>query len=281
MFGYDAVVDSKRRRSPQVQVMSEDSQLRPADRKKLVATARDLPRNYAIAAWMIRKHLDYVSTFGFQARTPNKAFNKRLERLLTQYSRAVLFDVAARHSRQRFLRLAEARRTLDGDVGILKLSSGRVQAIEGDRIRTPIGEIPGGLDPDKIIHGVRVSKGGKAQAYCLCDRSKWGGGFRFNRMVPARHLYLHGYFDRFDQVRGIGLVAPGINTLQDTYENITYALAKAKVSQFFAVKFTRQADEAIGDISGGVDSEGNEDKSEYDVDFANFANLRWHRLRSP
>jgi len=269
MFGYDAVDDTKKRRRPsQVRQMSEDNQLKQADRKKLVATTRDVRRNYEIAAWMIRKHLDYVSTFDFQARTPDEDFNRRLEELVTWWSRRRNFDVARRHNRQRFIRLGEACRTVDGDFFAMKLSSGRVQGIEGDRIRTPtLGVLPNGLKIEKLIHGIQLTPAGAAKAYCLCDRNKWGDGFVFKRMVPARHMLQHGYFDRFDQVRGISPLASALNRLRDTYENFDYALAKAKVTQLFALAFYREAEEAMGDVTALTDDAGEEDKSKYEVDF--------------
>lgn len=269
-YGYDAVEDKKLRRPPRIRVRSEDKELDATQRKKLVATSRDLPRNYAIAAWMIRKHLDYVSTFGFQARTTNKAFNARLEAFVRRWSRRENFDVAGRHTLHRFTRLAERSRTLEGDMFPLKLSSGRVQAIEGDRIRTPIGgDLPPGVEPEDIVHGVLVTKSGRAKGFCLNNRKKRGEGFEFDRIVPARHLLQHAYFDRFDQVRGVGLIAPGINALQDTYEGLSYALAKAKVTQLWGMKVKRKfdEDESIGEVSGGTDENGDEDKSAYTVNF--------------
>ena len=264
-FGYDAVEEKGRRRPPRVRLISEDAELSATDRKKLVATARDLPRNYTIAAWMIRKHLDYVSTFGFQARTANTEYNTRLEKFVGRWATREAFDLAGRHTLHRFIRLQERGRTLDGDSFTLKHTSGRLQAIEGDRIRTPQGGLSASLARDDLVHGVQVDAAGKALAYALCNRNRLGDGFTFDRMVPARHILQHAYFDRFDQTRGVSPMAPGINSLQDTYEGLTYALAKAKVSQLFGIKIKRFADESVGDISGGSDAEGNPVKSEYKV----------------
>ncbi len=246
--------------------MSEDKHL-PADkRRKLIATSRDLPRNYAIAAWMVRKHLDYVSSFAFQSRTGYTAFDDRLEDLVRWWARRNNFDLAGRHNLARWIRLAERSRVLDGDVIALKHSSGRVQAIEGDRIRQPTGgQLPPGLDVSKLTHGVKTSATGRALAFALHDRGPLGDSFRFKRMLPAKHCFHHAYWDRFDQVRGISPLASGINTLQDTYEGMTYALAKAKVTQLFGVKITRNADESMGDVTAETDEEGNEVKSGYEV----------------
>lgn len=271
-FGYDVTDDSKKRRKPApVQLKSEDKHQTTVQRKKLVGGARDLVRNYAVAAWAIRKHLDYVSRFSFQARSPNETFNQRLEELIKWWSLKDNFDVAGRHPMNRFLRLQEARKTLDGDFGTLKLSSGRVQAIEGDRVCSPSsgqGSLPPGVDPADVVHGVWVTRSGRAKGYCLCNRSKRGQGFEFDRIVPTRHMLWQGYYERFDQVRGVGLIAPGIATLQDTYETLTYAIAKAKIAQLFGIKLTRSSDEdeAIGDLTTTTDSEGDLDKSATEID---------------
>jgi len=266
-FDYDAVEEKKRRRPPRVRLLSEDKHLQSSDRRKLVATARDARRNQTIAAWMIRKHLDYVSTFSFQARTEDKEFNTRLEELMRWWSRPRNFDAAGRHSRQRYTRLAEAQRTLDGDFFTLKLSSGMVQGIEGDRIRTPeLGTLPEDLDRDRLVHGIEITKTGRARRYCLCNRREYGG-FVFDRLLPSRHLIPFGYYDRIDQVRGIPPLASAINTPQDIYEGLDYALAKAKVSQLFVLAFSRVADAALGDVTPATDAEGDEDKSRYEIDF--------------
>ena len=42
--------------------MAEDKHLNVSGWKKLIGTTLDLYRNFAPAAWAIRKHLDYTST---------------------------------------------------------------------------------------------------------------------------------------------------------------------------------------------------------------------------
>ena len=164
-FAYDAVEDKDRRKPPPPRTRSEDKQLTPSQRKRLTATTRDIRRNFAIAAWMIRKHLDYVSTFTFQSRTGIRELDERIEELFRWWSRPQNCDVAGRHNLQRIIRLAEERRTIDGDVFLLKLSDGRIQAIEGDRVRTPSSGLPEGVSRDEFIHGVQVDRHGRAKAY--------------------------------------------------------------------------------------------------------------------
>jgi len=145
IFGYDAVESKNRRQAPTGRLRSEDKELLPHQRRKLTSASRDIHRNFTIAAWAIRKHLDYVSTFSFQSRTGSADLDGRIEDLMGWWSRPANCDVAARHSLPRLVRLAEERRMVDGDVFFLKLSDGRLQAIEGDRVQTPTSGLPQGV----------------------------------------------------------------------------------------------------------------------------------------
>lgn len=258
--GYDAVTDQGRRKSASSLLMSEDRVLDAAGRVQLVSTGRAVARNFTIAAWAIRKHLDYVSTFEFQSRSGDDALDQRIEELMEWWERPENCDVAERHGLPRALRIAEERRTVDGDIFVLMLSDGRVQWIEGDRVRTPgFGALADGTDLSQFIHGVRTDENGKALQYCVCKRTKWGG-FALDRVLDARWCIHHFYSDRFDQVRGISPLAGAINTFRDCYEGFDLALAKMKVAQLFGLVLYRQWSEAAGETS--QDEEG-----KYKVDF--------------
>ena len=129
--------------------------------------ARDLYRNFSVAAWAIRKHLDYVSTFNFQAMTDNPELNDELEKLIAWYSRPMNCDAAGRHSLRRMISLAEARRVIDGDLFFVKLADGRLQPIEGDRVRDPGATRDENAD---YIHGVKVGSGGVLKSIAIHKR---------------------------------------------------------------------------------------------------------------
>jgi capsid protein len=253
--GYDAAESSLRRRIPATSLKSEDHELLPEQRRSLVSTARDLNRNFTIAAWAIRKHLDYVSTFSFQSKTDDAAMNDDIEAFVRWWSQPANCDVSGRHPLRRIVRLAEERRTVDGDV--------RLQAIEGDRVRTPYGGLEGVM-PGALVHGVQVDAAGAAVSYAVCKRS-FGMGFLFERMVRAEWVVHHGYFDRFDQVRGISPLAAAINTFRDAYEGMDYALAKLKIAQLFGLIFYREAADSVGLVEEELDAEG-AGTAKYNVD---------------
>jgi len=234
----------------------------------LLATARDVRRNYAVAAWAVRKHLDYVSAFRFQSKTGDKALDERIERFVRWWSLKANCDVARRHPLRRLIRLGEAHRTVDGDTGVYKLMSGRIQVLEGDHIANATDGLPPNVTTDGFEHGVKCAKlTGEALRYMICDRAETGGGLVYRAIVPARHLTMLGYYDRLDQVRGISPLASALNTLQDTYETVDHAVAKAKVAQMFGLALFRTADDSTGDVESTPDDAGDPDKSAYKVDF--------------
>jgi capsid protein len=283
LFGYDAVEHTGKRKQATPRRRPEDRELTSRQRLVLSNSVRDLQRNFAIAAWAIRKHLDYVSTFTFQANTGDDALDELLEELITWWSRPLNCDATGRLSLSRMIRMGEARRTVDGDVLINQLADGRLQGIEGDRIAAPkegADKLPAGVTLEQLqqTHGVWINENGRAIAYAVNKRTGTNGdGLEFDRMLPAGFAALHGYFDRFDQVRGVSPMTPAINSLQDVYENFGYALMKSKVAQLFALNIYRENSDQLGELEtvarGGTDADGapaeaaDEEQQGYKIDF--------------
>jgi len=264
-FGYDAIKDTKRRKSPRSINYSEDNTLPDWARKRLTATVRDVQRNFAVASWAIRKHLDYVSSFSFQSKTGNEAFDRRLEELMAWWSLPENCDVRKRDSLSRLTRIAEQSRTIDGDVFLVRLKTGQIQAIESDRVCDARGggALPEGISADNVVQGVILGPGGAAQGYVVNQRRKnYAGSMTFEKVVSARNCYHLGYFDRFDQIRGVSRLAAAINTFQDLYEGLTYAICKAKVTQLFGLVTYRDATEALGNLDEEENADGSKDYSE-------------------
>lgn len=248
MFGYDAVDDRGRRKSPPTVTYGEDKHLTDRKRRILSATTRDLARNFAIASWAIRKHLDYVTAFSLQAKTDDAGFNDVLETAIASVATKERFEISQRHPMSRAVRITEACRVKDGDALWVKLAPpassarGKIQAIEADRIKTPKGPE---IKQEQWYNGVQVSGSGTAIKYAIHNRQKDTSRMVPFRMVPAANCFVHGFYDRFDQVRGVSPVAAALNWFQDTYEGFEYALAKVKVSQLFGLAFYREADVGI------------------------------------
>lgn len=238
LFGrYIAGEAGNQRRDPGTRIQSSDALLDSTKRKRVIEGARELWRNYSVAAWAVRKHLDFVSTFTFQASTEDPVFNERLESLMAWWSRPINCDVAARHSLRRMIRLAEARRVLDGDIFLLKVN-GKLQGIEGDRIQNPTSQINGNGGTN-WTHGIRLNPGGGMSAVQIFKRHS-DGRYEEEKQVLAGNVMQLAYWDSFDQVRGVSPLVSAIAEFQDSMEVKDYARAKAKITQLFALAITRE-----------------------------------------
>jgi hypothetical protein len=240
---YDATDDRGRRRPPLKKTAHEDSIATAKKREIMSATGADLARNFVLLKYMIRRHLDYVSTFAFQAKTADRAYNDYLEDWWNRQATRQNFDVAKRHPHRRAVRIAEALAVIDGDVHWLKLAPpkgdplrGKRQMIEGSRIAIPKGEIPKGDDAEAWINGLKIDPStGEALAAAISRRVK--GGMKLDRIVPMASLTSRACYEfRYDQVRGVSAIAAGLNWLKDTYEAFDYANAKLKLGQLFGVQ---------------------------------------------
>ncbi len=235
MLGYDAVDVKDRRRQAGPSLRSEDLELDATKRRLMHAQSRDVIRNFAIASWAIRKHLDFDSRFTFASNTKTD-IDKQIEELIDEASQPGNCEVTGQMSQAQLTRAIETRGVSDGDVLAVKMQDGRVQLITSDRIRD--SGLWSAIDND-VYHGVRINGVGTAQSYAIHRRLRWGG-FQFEREVPAANVFFHGYREGTDQVRGITPLSAGLNALQDVYEGFDYALQKAKISQLFGLVFTRE-----------------------------------------
>jgi capsid protein len=217
---------------------------------------------------MVRRHLDYIASFEFHARTKDRGFNREVARYIEQWSLKQNCDAAARHDLETFTRLTEVCRVIDGDVGHVKMADGTIQGIEGDRIRDPQGGTSGS-GSDQWVQGVLVDKYGRAKRYAVWYRDK--GSLKFDRTVSAENLSLIGYYDRFDQIRGVSPLSTALNPLRDVYENFDLALAKAKVTQLFALAVYREATDPLIEPVASPPLEEDEEPTEgtrYKFDFS-------------
>ena len=245
--GYEAIQDRGKRKASKSRVTHEGHVLRNRDREKLLATTQDAVRNFSIASWVVRKHLDYVTEFNFQMRTDDQQFNDAIEAMIREKSKKENCDVAARHPLRRQCRMSEARRVIDGDIGVEKVSKlGQRRAllnyIEGDRI---YDQPPGAGKDEHWINGVMIQRTGRSLKYAIWNRDKRGNRKEFAKTISAKNMYLHGYFDtthRFDQVRGISPLSSALNTIRDISEGFDLSLMRIKVAQMFGLKITQPVD---------------------------------------
>lgn len=242
-FTYEALSPGGRRKSVSSRVVREDSHVRGNKHQSLQANAEDLMRNMSVCAWAVRKHLDYVANFSFNARNENTELNATLERLMQEDSRPSRCDVAGKFSREKMFRIAEARRTIDGDCLLVKLDDTRMQGIQSDLIKDPDKKLP----DEQWINGVLVTGSGRPLAYSIHTRKGYSTK-QYDRRINAPNAIHYGFFgDRFaaDQVRGVSPLTTALDPLRDLKESLELAQARAKVAQIFAMTIGRESGDQI------------------------------------
>jgi capsid protein len=251
---YDATTTTGRRRQPSTRIAAEHVILPEGKRTKLLATAQDQVRNASIAAWMVRRHMDYVSKFKFQFRTGKEQLDLLINRLFDWHARPKNFDIAERFGREEMFKMFECEKTLAGDGAMIKLAIKKLQAIESDMMAFPkIGKYNYGTKkydsiPSMITKMVQKDTGvvmdqsaqGRIKQFCICNRGHDGSHVSYDHLEASENLIFDGYFTRFSsQVRGVSPLSTAINTIQDIYEGVDFNLAKAKVHALFGIALMR------------------------------------------
>ena len=258
--GYDAAQSGTKRRNSGSMILSSDQLLFDNDRRKITEAQRDLWRNFSPAAWAIRKHLDYVSSFSFHPLIDDQRLKEQISGMMRWWMLGENCHVSGRHSLQSIIRIAEARSVLDGDVFLVKHRTGTIQPIEGDRVRN-VGETilydENGLNTK--VHGVTLNKWGRPTAYDVYAKKR--GTYQFERTLSADNVIHLGYFDSFDQVRGVSPFTSAVASMHDILEVKEYARLKAKVTQLFALAIYNESPQYVDN--------DNDPSTGYKVDFGN------------
>jgi len=230
--GYDAVQESRLRNDwawNRSIPGTEENILGPGDRDRLRLECRDLYRNNEIARGAVQRFVDYAIWSGLfpQWQTKDKGWNDLAE----AWWRDIYVPTADHRQIQgvdliTLQRMAVSHRIIDGEMGLILLANGQLQAIEADRICTPDK-----FKKDKTItEGIRRTSSGIVTGYFICDRSTGGSiDTKKSRFIP-RENFVHAFkADRIDQIRGIPDFAPTVNKLKDYDETDEAVMAKAKM----------------------------------------------------
>lgn len=252
---YDHLRNSGKREAITKNLRSEDWDVRDHERQLMSSSASKVIANYSVAAWAVRKHLDYTTSFDFSATTRDDAFNTDLEGFMRRWSKRTKCDASRKHPLRRLIRIAEQCRCTGGDVFLLKVGGdgplrGSLQIIESERVKNPTGigangvvvsrrDIPQGLNTEGWNNGVRLSPRGVASEIAIHGRTGAIGQLEFEKTVNARNVLHHGFFHRADQVRGISPIMSALSTFQDIYETMDYAISGVKAAQLVGIFIKR------------------------------------------
>jgi capsid protein len=264
MFGYNAIQNKGRRKAPKTRIQAEGKVLRRSDRVKLVATIKELSRNNTVVSWALRKHLDYISNFTFQAKTNDTELNKEIEKRWNKWARKKNCDIAQRHSLQDLIRLFETGKIFDGDCGLLKVEGFKLQGVESDRIGKSKDGLPTELEKIVNDEGLILNDWGAVEGYIVNSRTDTG--LKYQATAMPSELIFDGYFQRFDQTRGISPVAQAVNTFLDIDECNEALLLKCKKHGMFGLAIMSDSSDSSGfnEYDGETGDEPDADTDKYD-----------------
>ena len=290
-FEYEAVQSTNRRKvTPAGQKPHQDVILKRHERKKGERATNDLLDNIPLAGWMIRRHLDAVSSFYFDVDANAGDMRKTVMDLLDWHGQARNYDAAKRHSRDEAMRLFELNKVLDGDSLKVKLTAksspryGSIQLIEGSQITKP-ADLPKALqsmdkdgNPRVTDQGLELDDFGGVKSYIVCKYARGQRVLKYDRRVLARNAIYSGYFERYAQTRGISPLMCAINQFLDIKEGMEYILLKIKLHALFGIAITQNAVDSVDglpssgdyvdDEEPGEDSEPQQDVSR-EIDMSN------------
>jgi len=271
-FRYHSGENNKKRKNVLYDPRSEDAFWND-DYDVHSARAREQLRNFAMLSWMIDKHIDFVATFDVEFKTGHDWLDDWLTELLAWWSQAENFDVGRRYSLYQYLRVNEAQRVLNGDMGTLKMADGRVLAVTSEQIDSANVNVNSyGRDTETWFRGVRVHPvTTEATKYRILQRNINDGGLS-NKFfdVPASSFYLHADRKHYPNlIRGISPIANSINSIQDCYEGINWHLVKMKIAAMFGVILFESKNALPGQrhnpVTGEVVKTQDQNKPKYDT----------------
>jgi capsid protein len=247
---YDATRSSPHRRSPPKIVKPHDEELNRRKRNIGVATVKEQQTNSALLAWMIRKHLDYVSRFEINFRSGNDALDREMQGLLEWHGRKANFDIARRHNRAQWMRIFECNKIINGDALGIMVEGGHMQGLESDQVARPDfwdnENQPDRATIERITdHGLILGKYGEVEQYCICRRNKHGR-LAFDHFEPAENVVYDGYFTNFTQTRAPSPLLAAMNDVIDLSDIQLYTKVNLKLKNLFGIAVFRDDTASLG-----------------------------------
>lgn len=246
-FGYNATEDRGKRQAPKTRVYHEAAVLTPVKRGKLQATAQEQIRNHSLPAWMVRKHLDYVSKFHISFKTDKTDLDTLVNRIFRWHGRPRNLDLCMRYGRDEMFRMFELEKVVSGDAALVKMPGIKLQTLESDLIAKGSGA-PDGVNDSGLI----VNEQGQVVQYAVCNRGDKGIKVTHDHLEDAQNVIFDAYWTRFgSQFRGVSPLSTAINTVQDIHEGCELNQIKLKMHALFGVAIFRDADDPrLGGAAG-------------------------------
>ncbi len=209
------------------------------DRRKAMARARQLIEENPLVACIQRKRLDLICGDGpwLKMSSGDRGWDRAVEWWWEVTSRTI--DIRSARSWNRLMRCVQARKDVDGDVGIFLyaddvetedgvIPASYCQIIEGDRIeRDPVKQPDEGIDFDEF---------GRATKFWVSSRD----GKAKPKPYAARDFifFARDSSERAERQRGMSLYLQTFNLLLDYADILEGIVLKVKAESCTGLKFT-------------------------------------------
>lgn len=235
--GYDAAWMTRHRREldwSRRQPKAEDYELSGQDRVNVRQKLIGLQRNDGIVAGIIKRFADNVVGSGItpQAKTSSRAWNDEAEAFWGNWSNVC--DYRQRQNMRELQTLDMQQKLVAGDLGYQLMANGQMMPIEGERIATPAAF----QNDAAVVDGCRFDPAsGIMVGVYVMQRDDKGVIRNINEYtyVPREDLIFMGHIIRFDQIRGVPMLAPIVNLLDDFKDLQEAQLEKARLEAKYAV----------------------------------------------
>ena len=228
------------------------------------ARARDLERNSDIAQAILHAYKRNVVGKGYtlRAKTGNEALNKQIEREWKRWCMKRNCDVTGEQSFNEILRMAVARKKVDGGILFLfRYTEGgvvpfKLQALEVDELDT--NQTTPKHSGNRVVGGIEYDQYRRPVGYWIREYDIEGWQLSDPVWIDAKDVYFFKAKTRPSQLREMSDMAPTITRVRDTNEFITAVAVKERIAACLSV-FIKKAIPASGFGRGGIRTESGMD----------------------
>jgi len=267
-FDYEALSGNSRRKAARTGTKRHmDNVVTLSKSRTAQNLTENMTQNMVLAKWMISRHLDAVTRFYFDV-DPDPRVSPQLKAkilsLFEWHAAPKQFDAARRHSREAAFRLFETHKVKDGDALMVKIGKktspryGSIQLVSGTRIAKP-KDLPATMINKVTDRGLELDNYGGVNAFIVCKYNQQGNDLLYDGRILADQAIYGGYFDGYDQTRGVSPLLTAANTFMDVSEGMEANLLKIKLHALFGYYVSRDLAEAENDDGLASNSIGVED----------------------
>lgn len=241
---------------------SGDGHMNERDLKVMRELSRELDRDNLFAASILDRLEESIFGTGLNLtiNTGNKRWDKQALKLFNTWwnDKPENRDIFSGGDLERILFRSKK---VDGDLLIIKLDSGQIQVIEGDRIQTPSNM----TSNTRINSGVEINDVGKIIKFYVCQSE--------DKVVGSKRKYVEYSADdcifiaerhRISMTRGVPVFIRNMDLFTDIDEFMNASVVQQKVSASHCMFVERKGGlEGIDGVETGENSEGTQQQQQY------------------